>query len=122
MTSLPASPLSKSDAVAAIDLVVAAQAEDGVVAAERIDRVVPARAGQHFVVLGAGDRGALVAAFDRDRDGGGRLAAIFVLDRVSEDDDRGLAGGEIVEVGARIELDLVGEKLTVPCPAAPRRR
>ena len=33
--------------------------------------------------------------------------AILVLDRVVDDDDRALAVGEMVEIGARIEADLV---------------
>ena len=48
---------------------------------------------------------------------------MLVLDRVIDDDDRGLAVREIVEVGARIELDLVGDDAGA-CPGrtAPKRR
>src|SRR6185295_19135184 len=49
----------------------------------------------------------LVAALDRDRDRGDRLAAMLVFDRIAENDDCALAVREIIEVCARIELDLV---------------
>ena len=43
---------------------------------------------------------------------------MLVLDRVTDDDDLALAVGEMVEVGARIELDLVADhRWRVPWPA-----
>ena len=42
---------------------------------------------------------------------------MLVRDRVADGDDRALADGEMVEVGAGVELDLVGDDAAVPWPA-----
>ena len=47
---------------------------------------------------------------------------MLVLDRVGDVDDDALADREIVEVGARIELDLVGDDIGRPLPGRRRGR
>ena len=64
------------------------------------------------VVVGAGDG-----------DGQGRAAAraMLVLDRVADDDVDALADGEPVEVGAGVELDLVGDDAGAALPGRSER-
>jgi hypothetical protein len=109
-------------ALATMDDVVAGQSEDIVVAAERIERVVAGRAGQRFAIVGARELASRFAALDGNGGGRRRGHAILVLDGVVDDDDGAFAGGEIVEIAARIEADLVFHDRDTALPGRARGR